>query len=83
MDEHGYLVDIVNIEANLDQLVEQYRHKTLNNLEEFNGLNPSIEHFARIFCEAFIQRVQTDNLHAIQVNIWERDIAWAGYRMEL
>ena len=83
LDEHGYLGDIVDIEANLDALVAHYRDKTLNDLSEFKGLNPSIEHFARIFCQAFTQRIRTDNLHAIHVKIWENDIAWAGYRQEV
>jgi len=46
LDRHGYLVDIVDIESNLEALVEQYRDRTLNELAEFAGLNPSIEHFA-------------------------------------
>ncbi len=83
LDEHGYLVDIVDIEANLDALVVNYRYKTLNDLPEFKDLNPSIEHFARIFCQTFIQRITTNNLHAIQVKIWENDIAWTGYRQDL
>lgn len=83
LDEHGYLVDIVDIEANLDALVVHYRDKTLNDLPEFKDLNPSIEHFARIFCQTFIQRITTNNLHAIQVKIWENDIAWTGYRQDL
>lgn len=83
LDEHGYLVDIVNIEANLDTLVALYRDKTLNDLPEFKDLNPSIEQFAKIFCQTFIQRITTKNLDAIQVKIWENDIAWAGYRQDL
>ena len=49
LDEHGYLVDIVDIETHLDALVAHYRDRVLNDLPEFAGLNPSIEHFARIF----------------------------------
>ena len=48
LDEHGYLVDIVAVEAHLDELVAYYRDQTLNDLPEFAGLNPSIEHFARL-----------------------------------
>ena len=83
LDQHGYLVDIVDIEENLDALVAYYRDRTLNELEEFSGLNPSIEHFARIFCEAFSRRIVADNLQTVQVSIWENDIAWASYRQEL
>ena len=80
LDQHGYLVDIVDIESNLDALVAYYRDKTLNELPEFAGLNPSIEHFARIFWQAITQRIQANTLSYITVKIWENDIAWASYR---
>jgi 6-pyruvoyltetrahydropterin/6-carboxytetrahydropterin synthase len=83
LDQHGYLVDIVDIEANLDALVAYYRDQTLNELTEFAGLNPSIEHFSRILCEALAQRIQAANLSAVTVKLWENDNAWAGFRKEL
>jgi 6-pyruvoyltetrahydropterin/6-carboxytetrahydropterin synthase len=83
LDQHGYLVDIVDIEQNLEALVVRFRDKTLNNLPEFAGLNPSIEHFSRIICQALAEKIQAPNLSVITVKIWENDIAWAGYRQEL
>jgi len=82
LDRHGYLVDIVDIESRLEGLVDYYRDKTLNNLAEFNDLNPSIEHFSRILCEALAERIQAANITAVTVRIWENDIAWASYRRE-
>ena len=82
LDEHGYLVDIVDIETHLDALVSYYRDKTLNDLTEFAGLNPSIEHFSRIFCHLLTKRIQAPNLSAMTIKIWENDIAWAAYREE-
>ncbi|GAB4278912.1 MAG: 6-carboxytetrahydropterin synthase [Candidatus Promineifilaceae bacterium] len=83
LDQHGYLVDIVDIEANLEALVAYYKDKTLNELPEFVGLNPSIEHFSRIFCTQLAERIQAPNLSAVVVKIWENDIAWASYRLEI
>jgi 6-pyruvoyltetrahydropterin/6-carboxytetrahydropterin synthase len=80
LDQHGYLVDIVEIEQQLDALVAYYRDKTLNDLPEFAGLNPSIEHFARILCQTLANRIPAPNLNAFTVVIWENDIAWASYR---
>ena len=77
LDQHGYLVDIVDIEANLEALVAYYRDKTLNDLPEFAGLNPSIEHFARIFCQALAERIRAPNVSAVTVQMWENKIAWA------
>lgn len=83
LDEHGYLVDIVDIEANLDALVAHYRDRTLNDLPEFAGLNPSIEHFARILVESLADRIQAPTLTALTVVIWENEIAWASYRLSI
>jgi 6-pyruvoyltetrahydropterin/6-carboxytetrahydropterin synthase len=81
LDRHGYLVDIVDIEHHLEALIDRFRDKTLNDLPEFEGLNPSIEHFARIFCEALSERIQSANISTVTIKIWENDIAWAAYRL--
>ena len=83
LDQHSYLVDIVDVENTLDELVSRYRDKTLNELEDFSGLNPSIEHFARIMCEAFTDRLSSPNISVVELKIWENEIAWAGFRKEL
>ena len=82
LDRHGYLVDIVDIESNLDSLVDLYRDKTLNDLPEFTGLNPSIEHFARILCEQLSGRIAAPNISSTTVKVWESGIAWTAFRME-
>lgn len=82
LDKHGYLVDIVDIEMHLETLVAYYRDKTLNELPEFKGLNPSIEHFSRIFCQSLAGRIQAPNLSAISLKMWENEIAWAAFRQE-
>ncbi len=82
LDEHGYLVDIVDLETHLEELVAYFRGRTLNELPEFAGLNPSIEHFARIFCRELLRRIKAANVRAIGVQIWENEIAWAAYREE-
>ena len=81
LDQHGYLVDIVDVEAHLDAIVAHYRDKTLNELPEFAGLNPSIEHFTRIICTTLAERIQTEQLARVRVVIWENEIAWAAFEL--
>ncbi len=83
LDQHGYLVDIVQVEQALDALVNDYRDKTLNDLPQFAGLNPSIEHFTRIAAHQLSDQVKAPNLTAMIVRIWENQIAWASYRLTL
>lgn len=83
LDQHGYLVDIVDIEANLEALVAYFQDKTLNDLPEFAGLNPSIEHFARILCTQLAERIQAKTLSTLTVKIWENEIAWASFQVSV
>ena len=83
LNQHGYLVDIVQVEAALNDLVAYYRDKTLNDLPEFANLNPSIEHFTRIASHQLASKVYASNLSALTVKIWENEIAWASYRTTL
>ena len=82
LDQHGYLVDIVHIEASMQELIDRYRDKTLNELAEFAGLNPSIEQFARIFCEMLSERIEASNIGTVTVRVWEDELAWASFRIE-
>ncbi|HUF37193.1 MAG TPA: 6-carboxytetrahydropterin synthase [Anaerolineales bacterium] len=79
LDQHGYLVDIVDIERHLDETVARYRDRVLNDLPEFAGLNPSIEHFTRILAERLNEAIGAPNLSRLAVRIWENEIAWACF----
>jgi 6-pyruvoyltetrahydropterin/6-carboxytetrahydropterin synthase len=82
LDQHGYLLDIVELEAILDSLIARYRDATLNDLPEFDGLNPSIEHFARILCQTLDGQISLENITQIEVQLWENEIAWTAFRQE-
>lgn len=82
LDQHGFLVDIVDVEANLEKIVAEYKDKTLNELPAFAGLNPSIEHFARITCHQLRDSIKADNLTALSVTVYEDDIGRTTYRHE-
>lgn len=58
LDQHGYLVDIVDVEKHLDELVNYYKEQMLNEKPEFAGLNPSIEHFSRILATTLNERIK-------------------------
>jgi 6-pyruvoyltetrahydropterin/6-carboxytetrahydropterin synthase len=79
LNEHGYLVDITEVEEALDALIDRFSDATLNDLPEFDGLNPSIEHFSRIFSTAFRERLALDHVEECTVRIWEDESAWASY----
>ena len=64
------------MEELVEGLVGRYRDKTLNDLAEFDGLNPSIEHFCRIVANSFSDGLNAANISAVTARIWENEIAW-------
>ncbi|GAB4545419.1 MAG: 6-carboxytetrahydropterin synthase [Anaerolineales bacterium] len=82
LDQHGYLVDIVDVEKHLDEVIAEYKEKMLNETPAFAGLNPSLEHFARILCQTLNERIKAKNLSAVKVVLWEHENAWASYRIK-
>jgi 6-pyruvoyltetrahydropterin/6-carboxytetrahydropterin synthase len=83
LGEYGYLVDIDAVESILDDLEDRYRDALLNDLPEFEGLNPSVEHFARLFGDGVADAMTRPNPETLVVRIWEDDFAWASHRRTL
>ena len=79
LNQHGYLVDIVDVEKHLDEIVNYYKEQMLNDKPEFAGLNPSIEHFSRILATSLSERIQAKNISSLKVVLWEHRSAWAAY----
>jgi len=82
LDQHGYLVDIVEVEKHLDEIVAYYKDEMLNEKPEFLGLNPSLEHFARILATTLQNRIQAENITLLKVILWENESAWAAYELK-
>ena len=82
LDRHGYLVDIVDVEKHLDEVVDYYKEQMLNEKPEFSGLNPSIEHFARILATSLSDRITAKNISMIRVVLWENESAWAAFEVD-
>jgi 6-pyruvoyltetrahydropterin/6-carboxytetrahydropterin synthase len=83
LNEYGYVVDIDAVHAALDDLEARYRDALLNDLPEFEGLNPSVEHFARLFGDRFVEAVPTEGITSLTVRIHEDDDAWASHERSL
>lgn len=82
LDQHGYLVDIVDVEKHLDEIVNYYKDQMLNEKLEFAGLNPSIENFARILATSLSEKIKAENISELKVVLWENEAAWAAYELK-
>lgn len=79
LDQHGFLVDIVDVDRRLDEAVGRYRDAMLNDLPEFAGMNPSLENFARILAIAMAGQLIGGSLSSVEVVLWEDEAAWASF----
>ncbi|HKG53092.1 MAG TPA: 6-carboxytetrahydropterin synthase [Anaerolineales bacterium] len=82
LDQHGYLVDIVDVEKHLDEIVNYYKDQMLNEKPEFAGLNPSIENFARIIATSLSERIRAENISEVKAVLWENESAWAAFELK-
>ena len=82
LDQHQYLVDIVDIEHALENQIAQVEGNILNDLPPFKGVNPSLEFFARWLCESLSARIKAAAIERVMVRLWENETAWASYELE-
>ena len=78
LDSHGYLADLVELERALKEALARFSDRTLNDLEPFAGLNPSLEHFAKVLYEDLRARPILKDV-SFAVKLWENDRDWASF----
>lgn len=78
LDQHGYLIDIVDLENALSTVIDVFRDRTLNDMPAFKAQNPSLERFARIFYQALQQQFDFCG-KTISVKLWENEHDWAAF----
>ena len=79
LNQHGYLVDIVDLETTLSQIIDTFQEKTLNDLAPFQDLNPSLERFVRVIWEMLQENLELEG-GQLSVKLWENETDWAAYR---
>ena len=79
LDDYRYLVDIDAVKAVLDAVRERYADTLLNDQPNFEGHNPSVEHFARVVWDMAADELDTDPLDTLRVTVWEDETARVAY----
>lgn len=83
LDEHGYLVDIDELEAAMDATAAIFRDQTLNEMPAFEGKNPSAERLARQFGARLLEQLDPEQATELQITVQEDDVATVGYHTTL
>jgi len=79
LNQYDYLVDIDDVDAAIETLLERYEDTMLNDLPEFDGHNPSVERFAEVVWDRVTDRVTDETIEEVTVTIWEDEEAYAAY----
>lgn len=82
LNEHGFLVDIVDVNRHLDKITSYYKGQMLNDRPEFQSINPSLENFSRILAETLNRLIHDENITQLMVTLWEDPNAAASYSIE-
>lgn len=83
LDKHGYLFDIAELRVHFARVHERYAGKTLNELPEMRGLNPSVERFAQCFASELTRDLRLPGMTHLTIKLWEDPDTWASYRTAL
>lgn len=83
LNEYGYLLDIDDVEAGMDETVADFRDELLNDRPDLSGVNPSAEHLARVFGDELLERVDAGNATGLSVAVHEDDAARIEHAREL
>ncbi len=73
LDEIGMCLDFKKIARSLDEIVEQFDHRNLNELPEFATLNPTAENISRIIFEKLSDKINTEKVRLVSVTVAESD----------
>jgi 6-pyruvoyltetrahydropterin/6-carboxytetrahydropterin synthase len=83
LDKHGYLFDIAELRVHCARVHERYAGKTLNELPEMRGQNPSVERFAQCFAAELTRDLRLPGMTHLTIKLWEDPDTWASYRTAL
>jgi len=80
LDDIGIAADFTIIKRVLTEILSQFDHKYLNELPEFEGINPTSENIARIIFEKLAPAVAKPGIKLDRVRICESPTSGATYR---
>ena len=73
LDEIGMCLDFKKIARALDEVVDRFDHRSLNDMPEFAEINPTAENISRIIFDDLSQRIDTDQARVVAVTVRESD----------
>lgn len=79
LDNLGMVVDFHELDDIMQQVLEPFDHRHLNEVEPFDKINPSSENLARVICERVGELISDPRVRVKCCDVWESDRARARY----
>ncbi len=79
LDRTGLALDFRTLKGHAREVLARLDHAFLNDLPEFQEVNPSSEQIARYLFEQISGRLCGTPVRVVRVNVWESDHACASY----
>ncbi|MCU0558624.1 MAG: 6-carboxytetrahydropterin synthase QueD [Desulfobacterales bacterium] len=79
LDDAGVLMDFGEIKARLREIIARVDHQFLNELEMFQGRQPSSERIAAFIAGELQQAIATPAVRVSRVSAWESEDSCATY----
>jgi len=76
------LIDFRDLKKWTHEILEAFDHKYLNEIEVFNGINPSSERIARFIHDRLADKIKSTGLNVARVTVWESENARVAYGNE-
>jgi 6-pyruvoyltetrahydropterin/6-carboxytetrahydropterin synthase len=83
LDAHGFLLDIIDLKHVLLHLIEELRDRLLNDLDEFRGINPTLENLANLLWAKIAPLLKGTNVSSMIVTVWEEEHIYASFESEI
>lgn len=74
----GILVDIVELKKILKSVIDQFDHRYLNELDDFQELNPTAENIAMVIAQKTQEKIPP-NVRVREVKVYESDDSWVSF----
>lgn len=85
LNEHRYVVDIDQLDELVNEVIGEFEGATLNDLDGFAGVNPSLEHLTTVIADRLCESslLQDERFSQLRIVMTEDTSARAEYTREL
>ena len=79
LNRDGILIDFRTLKKWIDDVIDEFDHKYLNDIDSFKGVNPTTEIIAKLIFDRIAKKICHHHLEISRVTVWESEDAGVSY----